>query len=152
MKRKLLAGMLGLFLMIRLVPAVSIFWAERISLPLLGLLARMGGLFPFALLEWGLGGMSALLLTGLLQRKRLKFLSFAILAALLCCLAVWYPLYFRPQPVYTAGNEAISRLCERLIDEANAYEGAYTPPADLPAKFIRFPEWMGWVSRAFVPS
>ena len=139
MKRKLLAGMLGSFLMVRLFPAFSIFWAKQFSLPLLALLAGAGELLPFALLEWVLGGVCMLLPTSFFRRRVLSGIA---LAVLLACLAVWYPLYFLPQPEVSAENEAVARMCEALIDQVNAYDDAYSLPGDLPAKFIRFPQWM----------
>ena len=142
MKKKLLAGMLGLFLAIRLLPAFSISWAERISLPLLEQLAGMSSLFSFALLEWVWGAACIAMLISFFRRRLLKFLSDVILAVLLCCLVVWYPLYFQPQPDIATGNTAIARLCERLIDETNICENEFSLPADMPAKFIRFPQWM----------
>jgi len=141
-KRKLLAGMLGLFLAIRLLPAFSIFWAKNVSLPVLGGLAFMGNLFPFALLEWLIGAVCILLAFSLLRRKLLQAVCNISLAALVVCIAVWYPLYFLPQPVYTAGPQEISALCVSLIDELNAAETDFHLPEDLPAKFIRFPQWM----------
>lgn len=142
MKRKLLAGMLGLFLTIRLLPAFSIFWAERISLPLLNILSGIGKRFPFALLEWAVGTACVLLLISLLRRRLLRTLFGLGTAVLLIYLVAWYPLYFLPQPVYASTPQEISRLCEALIDGLNAYEDEFPVPDDLPAKFIRFPEWM----------
>lgn len=142
MRKKLLAGMLGLFLMIRLFPAISIFWAEYISLPLLELLSGIGSLFPFALLEWIMGAVCIMLLISLFRRKLFQALFSIIISALLSCLVVWYPLYFPAQPDYTSTPHEISRLCESLIDELNAYEDDFHVPDDLPAKFIRHPKWM----------
>lgn len=134
--------MLGLFLMIRLIPAVSIFWAKRISLPLLGGLSAIGDSFPFALLEWMTGAVCILLAVSLLRKRLIRAICSIGLALVLGALAVWYPLYFLPQPVYTAGTQEISTLCTSLIDELNAGETGFRTPDDLPAKFIRFPAWM----------
>lgn len=139
MKRKLAAGIIGLFLAIRLFPAAAIFWAEWISLPLLGGLRLIGSSFPFAILEW-LPGL--LLGLGLFRKRFLKMLCCMMLALLLGWLGIWYPLYFLPQTAHPAGNAQVSRLCEDLIDELNAHESDFPVPDDLPAKFISFPEWM----------
>lgn len=140
MKRKLLAGMLGLFLTIRLFPAASIFWAEAVSLPAMRILAGLGALFPFALLELMASAVCLLLPVSLFRKRFLKTVCSMLLILLLGWFAVWWPLYFLPQPAYSAGSEEISRTCEALISELNA--SSFSAPGDLPAKFIRFPQWM----------
>lgn len=142
MNRKLAAGLLGLFLTMRLVPAFSIYWAKRISLPLLSVLSKAGALFSFVLLEWTAIGIGALLFFSLFQRKLRKPCIFLLLTAILGSMAAWYPLYFLPQPNDSAGHANIARLCEDLIHELNAKPEIYLPPDNLPAKFIRFPIWM----------
>ena len=134
--------MLGFFLMIRLFPAASIFWAERISPSVPGMLAALGGLFSFPLLEWMTGAACLLLIWGLFRKRLAKVLSCMVLILLLGWLSVWYPLYFLPQPAYAAGNAEIALLCEGLIDALNAHEDTFIPPGNLPAKFVRFPQWM----------
>lgn len=141
-KRKRLAGMLGLFLMIRIFPAFSIFWSEHIALPALKILSGIGKHFLFALLEWAVGAACVMLLISFFRRRLLQTLFSLGTAVLFICLTVWYPLYFLPQPVYTSTPQEISTLCEALIDDLNAYEDEFLVPNDLPAKFIRFPKWM----------
>jgi len=141
-KRKLLAGMLGLFLIFRLLPGVSIFWAGHVSGSLLAALAAASTSFPFALLEWMSGAGCVLLLGCVFLRKLRRVLCGMLLIMLMLSLSAWYPLYFRPQPAYAAKDVEIAVLCERLIDQLNASSGELLPPEDLPAKFIRFPQWM----------
>lgn len=142
LKRKLMAGILGLFLAIRLFPAFAIFWGKQISLPLLDILERIGTCTSFVLLEWMLGAICTLLLLALLRRKLLKAISSLAIAGLLVYLAIWYPLYFLPRPTHAATPHQIAQLCSSLIDQLNASELSFPDADDLPAKFIRFPEWM----------
>lgn len=141
-KRRLAAGLLGLFLTVRLVPAFSVFWANWVSMPALKGMAFIGSRFPFALLEWGFGAAGLLLIAAILCRRLWKTLAKLLMCTLALSLAVWYPLYFLPRPAYHAGPQQVSALCEALIDELNASIAEFQPPGALPAKFVRFPEWM----------
>ncbi len=141
-KRRIAAGELILFLLIRLLPGFSIFWQEAVSLPLLKVFVAVGMRLPFALLEWAAISAGIMLAWSLVCRhflKRLLALALALLSAYLC---LWYPLYFREQPVPAASSMQLALLCEQLIDELNAAPPDFSVIPPLPAKTARFPGWM----------
>lgn len=142
MKKRLAGVLLGIFLILRLFPAVAGFWAQRISLPLLEILSGIGGSFSFALLEWLVCIFILILVLAPLRRRFFRCITTAMLAALMMSVLVWYPLYFQPQDAYSADINDIYVYSRRLIGEINASPADFELPDDLPAKLVRFPFWM----------
>lgn len=141
-KRRILAGGLTLFLLLRLLPGFAGFWQKWISLPLLGMLRKAGDSLPFALLEW-LGITACIfLLISLLRRKLLRSLTSLMLCLLTAYLALWYPLYFAPRSTCIVEAKQIAVLCGAIIDEFNAAAPDFSALPELPAKTARFPGWM----------
>ena len=141
-KRRILAGGLILFLLLRLLPGFAGFWQEWISLPMLALFRKTGDRLPFVLLEWLGIAAGVFLLAGMVRRKLLRRLASILLCLLTAYLAVWYPLYLAPQNPYAAEAKQIAALCEAIIDELNAAAPDFPEPLDPPAKTARFPGWM----------
>ncbi|MBQ8507559.1 MAG: DUF3810 family protein [Clostridia bacterium] len=136
------ATALMLFLLVRLVPGFGGFWGERISLPLLRGLAKIGSSAPFSLLEWGALAAAGILLLSLLFRRFGKSLLCMLLALASAYLAIWYPLYFFAQPEYSASSQQVAAVCGELIGELNTVDADFAALPPLPAKFARFPGWM----------
>ena len=141
-RRRMLAGGLAFFLLIRLLPGFAVFWGKWLSLPLLELLKALGGCFPLVLLEYGMAAAGLFLLWSLFKRKLMRRLTGMVLSLAIAYLSLWYPLYFAAQPAYSAGPVQLAALCQSLIDELNASEMDFPDIADLPAKTARFPGWM----------
>lgn len=142
LKKKLAAGILSLFLLIRLFPPISIFWAEHISLPLLKGISAVGSSFDFVLLEYLPAMIVLVLAAALLRRRFLRYLTSILCFVCILCLAVWYPLYFIPRIEYSANDAQLSALCGGIIDELNAAPLLFEEAYDSPAKPVRFPAWM----------
>lgn len=141
-RRRILAGGLMLFLLLRLLPGFAAFWQEAVSLPLLRLLEFIGGQVPFPILEWGAIASAVLLASALLRRRFLTHFSALLLALVITYLSLWYPLYFAAQPTCTASPTQIGALCEALIDTLNASPPDFSETPHLPVKYTRFPFWM----------
>ena len=141
-KRRILAGGLTLFLLLRLLPGFAGFWQEGISLPLLGMLREMGRHIPFVLLE--VLGIAAgiFLFFSLLRRRFLRNIARMMLGLFIAYLALWYPLYFTAEVKYTAQAAQIAGLCEAFIDIFNASAPDFDKQPELPAKTACFPGWM----------
>lgn len=142
MKKRLAGVLLGIFLILRLFPTAAIFWAQRISLPLLGILSGIGSSFTFALLEWLGCVLAGILGFTLLRRRFMRCITSVMLAAFALSVLAWYPLYFQPQEAYFADADDIYACARTLIDEINASPADIGLPDDLPAKLARFPGWM----------
>lgn len=145
-KRRILAGGLILFLLIRLLPGFAGFWQKWISLPALGILAELGSRLPFVLLEWGGMACGGLLAWSLARRRFPKRLLALGLALIIVCIAIWYPLYFSEQPPAAALPHELATLSQSLIDELNASPPDFSVLPELPAKTARFPGWMRFFS------
>lgn len=141
-KRRILAGGLTLFLLLRLIPGFAGFWREWISLPLLGLLRSVGDHVPFALLEWLGIAVCVFLAVSLLRRKLLRSAACILLVLFTAYLTLWYPLYFAPRSTYIVEAKQIAALCETIIDGFNADTADFGELSALPAKTARFPGWM----------
>lgn len=141
-KRRVLAGGLILFLLLRLLPGFAAFWQEAVSLPLLQLLESIGSRVPFSILEWGALVSAVLLAAALLRRRFMKHFSALLLALVIAYLSLWYPLYFAGQPTCTANPTQVAALCEAFIDTLNASPPDFSEMPPLPAKYARFPLWM----------
>lgn len=140
--RRWIAAALTLFLSLRLIPGFAGKWARWISQPALNALACMGDRLPFPLAEW-LGIAAVILLALALFVRSLRRAAGGLLIALLiACLALWYPLYFVDCAAHSASSRQISAACAELIAQLNACAAEFELPDDLPAKPVRFPGWM----------
>lgn len=146
MKRRLAAIILALFLALRLSTFFSIFWANQISRPLLGAMARIGESVSFALLEWILVALGIALLLSMALRRFMRMLSCMLLSAFALFVMLWYPLYFLPHSDFSADDAQLSLLCTSIIDELNAGLLRFETPENLPAKTVRYPQWMDALS------
>lgn len=138
---------------LRLSYGFCAFWAAKVSPGLLHIAAKIGGLFPFSLLEWGLVLYFILLSLSLIFQLRKKGFRAAVrrffrrifslaLAALTAFLAIWFPLCLtRSGYSVTADSALLQASCERLIRELNAAQPDFSG-IRLPTKYAAFPVWM----------
>lgn len=150
-----LLTMLGLSAALAFGNGFACLWAREVLFPYFPKFSSFTQSLPFALLEWGVIALTALIVARCAVRAVRKGVlqSFALLlrqaATLLCAFifafcALWLPLYrIGPAPVYAATPAQLIASCEKLIAELNASELDFSIlPSDLPAKAIHFPIWM----------
>lgn len=140
--RRWIAAALTLFLSLRLIPGFAGKWARWISQPALNALACMGDRLPFPLAEWLGIAVGILLALALFVRSLRRAAGGLLIALMIACLALWYPLYFVDCAAHSASTRQISASCAELIAQLNACAAEFELPDDLPAKPVRFPGWM----------
>lgn len=157
-----IAAALMLLLAARLLPDFAEAWSAVIALPVLRILARMADAVPLVLMECCAIIAAADLVIGLLRRCFLR--RFARLCSLMLCgyFMLWYPLYFIDAPKPQAGADQIAQLGAQLIDQLNAAQLDFDILPTLPAKYVRFPQWMQrmklggfcafWTGEALIPA
>lgn len=137
-----IAAALMLLLAARLLPGFAKAWAAAISTPLMRIFARMADAVPLVLMECCAIGAAVYLGVGLLRRSFAQRIA-RLFSLMVCALfMLWYPLYFTDTLRSHASADQIAQLCEQLIDQLNASKLDFDVLPALPAKYVRFPQWM----------
>lgn len=155
----------------RLIPSFSRFWMNAFILPVSRSLHRLSGRLPYPLLEWGMIILAGLFLSTAFVAllRALRSLRLAPIFRLLwhwmwgiliiggAYALLWYPAYWvePAEAMPSVSTEALSWLCESLIDDLNASDLRFSSPDEITLqasaiagmpnaviKSARYPEWM----------